>query len=170
MDQYFLDGFHDILQATVNECSGDKLQYLCEAFWDHLDTCTTPPQELLDAFVAVLQNEQYFAVARLVIPEFRALPATEPGNASKQHVMEHIASLQVKQIEMENGTTALFDDALYRAEKDTFTDAEMYRAGLLIYGRGNLDEVEKDEVQRWWAGRPGCLKQTSNAVEEGQES
>ena len=159
----FLNGFRELLQREKDPDWAAKLEHLCETFWvylDHADGDAAPLQEVINAFLKVLLDSQTFFVARLVIPDFRSEPATEHKNLHKQYVMKQTAHLRTEQINMETTTSTQFDDPLYRAEKDIFAEAEMYRAGLLLYNRGNLGKTEREEFQAWWEARPGKMGET----------
>lgn len=170
MNTHFLNGFRELLQRkedeneNENEDWGAKLEHFCETFWIHLDENASPPQEVINAFIDVLLKEESFAVVRLVIPEFRGELSVKFENEIKQRVMDHTAHLRAEQTNAEKTTPLSFNDPLYRAEKEIFHEAEMYRAGLLLYYQGNLSETERGEIQKWWAARPGCMRQVDGTV------
>ena len=53
-----------------------------------------------------------------------------------------------------------FYDPLYRAEIELFAEADMHRAGLLLQGRYNLNDVEREHFRIWWEARPGKIRVT----------
>lgn len=161
---HFLDGFRELLQRKEDEDWGAKLEHFSETFWLHLDDNPSPTLEVINAFIDVLLEKESFAVARLLIPEFRGELSSKLENETKQSVMDHTAHLRAEQKNMEKTTPSKFDDPLYRAEKEVFHEAEMYRAGLLLYYQGNLSKTERAEIQKWSAARPGCVREMDGAV------
>ena len=166
---HFLNAFRELLQRKEDDDWGAKLEHFCETFWMYLDDNSSPPQEVVDAFIDVLLEKESFAVARLVIPEFRGELSFKHENKTKQRVMDRTAHLRAEQTKMEQTTPSQFDDPLYRAEKEIFHEAEMYRAGLLLHYQGNLSKTERGEIQKWWAARPGCMREMDGAVRMEKE-
>ncbi|KAG9693646.1 hypothetical protein KCU95_g3197, partial [Aureobasidium melanogenum] len=131
---------------------GAKLQHVCDTLWSALDDKADDPG-LADTLIAMLQQEDAFALARLVIPELRS---KEPlvDSLLKQKVIDRTASQRMAALSLEATQQSDFDTNLYSEEKEVFTEAEMYRASLLLYGSAAFDNVEEQEIIQWLAQRP----------------
>lgn len=157
-----LDGFFELLQSQKEDADwAAKLQFHCETFWGHLDNAKddiTPSQEVLDAFIKILQKQHAFSIASLVIPEFRSESAIKLENLQKQYVMEKTAHLRVVQCRKNTRTPMQFNDPLYRDEQEIFAEAEMFRVEVALYGQGDYSEMEREKLRIWWEAMPGRKK------------
>ncbi|THV89570.1 hypothetical protein D6D27_06385 [Aureobasidium pullulans] len=134
---------------------GAKLQHTCEAIWSALDDDSSNSSNLdaVDEFIALLQQTDAFTLARLVIPELRA---TKPPVLSslKQKIINQTTHQRTEALGLESNAQSEFDSHLYRQEKEEFTEAEMFRASLLLYGSASFDGVQEEEIIQWLASRP----------------
>jgi hypothetical protein len=146
--------FQEILPPERCEDWGAKLQELCEEFWELLEQDNQVTQRHVTAFIEVLLAEESFELVRLVIPELRSEPAAKPENKYKQQIIERTVSMRAKLATFQS-TQAQFDEPQYRDEKNRLAEAELYRASLLLYNRGNLTVEQRNNVEKWMAARPG---------------
>ena len=167
VDGDICDSLQEVLQEMKCIDWGAKVQDVCERCWALLDENHGVAPVYMSSLIKLLQTEEAFAVARLVIPELRgALGTMKAENKHKQQIMNDTMNLRdhFTQIETRNQAHFDHDNPLYCVEKDIFMEAEMYRAGLLLYNSGSLDETQKQDVREWLAARPG---NTSNTHGEG---
>jgi hypothetical protein len=156
IDQRLRTRFQEIVHREKCDDWGAKLQDLCETFWTLLDNDNDIAPTYMDLFVDILLRESNFALARLVIPEFRNQLGESLENYHKQQIMERTMHIRAKLTIVETTNQADFDkdQPLYRAEKDIFAEAEMYRASLLLYNHGKQNTEERENMRRWLAARP----------------
>jgi hypothetical protein len=138
-----------------------KFQMFCEMFWDRLQVDPAPANSAFDRFVAMLQQDDNVLLAQLVIPDLRP-NAVPPLNHMKKRAWDSIQSGRIspdcfqQQQQIDNGSGDNDDDThqLYIQEKQVLHEAELYRACILLYGRGNMDEGQREAVGEWLARYP----------------
>ncbi|KAI6855607.1 hypothetical protein KC323_g8254 [Hortaea werneckii] len=139
------------------KCNGwaTKLQRFCEEYWKLLDSEVEQAIRDLDAFARLLEPQETFTLARLIIPDLRAQSGARLPNPRQQHIMERLAETRAVFADRSSSTQDAFDDELYKEEKDIFQDAELYRARILLYESHALEPARIEEIQAWLANRPG---------------
>ena len=135
-----------------------KLQLFCEKIWTQLTHGPPPSDGLLNGFVGLLQDDNDALLAQLVIPDLRS-PSSDSAslpNAVKQSIVRR---LRLQQPLFDRPTIPLHitdseADRLYTEEKQILQGADLHRACLLIYGRVNVDETQKEDLRRWLDSYP----------------
>jgi len=133
---------------------GVKLQQTCEMYWDALDVNPSSASAYIADFVAlVLAKPDSLLVANMVIPELRHLD--NPARCTNPLKDQIIHQLQLAQPSKAQPTN-VYDETrrLYKEELGIVQEADMYRAGLLLYNRGNLSRQEQDSVRAWLQAAP----------------
>ncbi|KAG9521380.1 hypothetical protein KCV07_g3763, partial [Aureobasidium melanogenum] len=130
---------------------GAKVQFVTETIWNS-HTTEDFGTAIIQDLISLLQQDEAFALARLVVPEFRVVDPTTDG--LKRTIIDQTEGIRVRSLETENTTQFDFDTPLYRQEKEVFAEAEMYRASLLLHGTAAFDEVDAKEILEWLDKRP----------------
>ncbi|CAO2652460.1 Nn.00g007430.m01.CDS01 [Neocucurbitaria sp. VM-36] len=134
---------------------GAKFQVFCERLWDRLQHDPPPADSILHGFVTMLQSDDNVLLAQLVIPDLRP-NAAPPASPVKRKLLHQIEPGRPS-LEFLRKRPQPHDTEAHRRhmeEKQRLQDADLHRACLLLYGRGNLDETQKEEVRRWLASYP----------------
>lgn len=171
-----MDGANQISASfqdlSISDRSGDwgaKLENACEKFWTMLgDEKTTIGPDMIDAFLDLLKDEAAFALAKLVIPELRYGDASRVENKNKQHIMERTSYMRTSAIQNEAGDQSGFDTALYRFEKDTFAEAQLYRARIAFENSRPMTSEEQKRFREWWESCP--VSNVSLGITSGSKS
>ncbi len=155
-DEDFLTVLQEISRPQRCNDWGTKVQSLCEQFWLSLDEDNDIASSLMTAVTSLLQQEDAFAIAQLVIPDFRPGPTLQPEGDNKQHVIRHIELKRSISLQITNQNQTHFDadQPLYRLEKQIFHEGLIERAGYLLYDHNILDAQQKKAVWNWLAARP----------------
>jgi hypothetical protein len=144
--------------AEIPRCDdwGAKLQWACETLWNVLGTDRDYPNSsvMIDQLISLLNNPDAMEIARLVIPELRTHANVKLNDPSKQKIIDGTMERRSTLTKIETTKQDDFDDPLYKAEKQSFSEAEMYRASLLLYGSAAFDEVQEKEILEWLSKRP----------------
>lgn len=155
----------ELASAAGMEVDNWRAKWLrvCELLWKAMSTSTDIPAAYETTFIRLLKDDDRFALARLVIPEFRTAEGLEMLTAQQAKVMEAISDLQLRTSQEQNTSQADFDDPVYAAEKRILLDAEMHRARVLLHQSYTLDDASEEEIRDWLERRPGNkrLHQTS---------
>jgi hypothetical protein len=133
-----------------------KFQELCESLWNGLDHGTQLNVHDVDAFTALLMNEDDLLLAELVIPELRKDARTTPDNELKLRIISHTATARKRSWQNRSMNWEELDrrQPLYRAEKDALQEGEMHRAGVLVFNNGTINKDQRDALRTWLAAYP----------------
>ena len=132
-------------------------------FWLYLDKDPEVRIAHVMTFVHLLQQEDIFEVARLVIPEFRSESNFQLDNYHKGEILRRTQNLRVHFARPRSGAPMLSEeDRLFRMEKELYAEVEVYRAGLILYGSGALNSKQRVEARK-------RLTVGYEAVEEAEE-
>jgi hypothetical protein len=133
-----------------------RLQVFCEAFWDRIIQCPPPSEHSIDSFVTMLQCPGNLLLARLVISDLRPSAIT-PTHPIRRYVVQQIQQHNTQiNLYAETSRTQNFEDTrLYGEELKVLQETDLYRACILLYGRGNMTASQKDEVRKWLERYPG---------------
>ena len=154
----------ELLQSLYQElCSvncadrGAKLQSFCEKMWDRLQYSPPPPDTSLDDFVTLLKDDHDAVLAQLVISDLRPnANITSISNPVKQTILQrlrlHQPLFSCRQIPLR--TNDPDTHRLYAEEKQILQAADLRRACLLIYGRVDVSETQREELLRWLDSYP----------------
>lgn len=155
-----LTRFQELSRRSQSSKSDDdwatKVYDLCNQFWeslgDYQDQDTTPPPT--KAFVALVQEDDAFAIAQMAIPEFRS-KQTHPTEKIRNDILTSILVLRAT-VQDQARTQAHYDlkQSHYQLEKRIFHQAEICRAGHLLYDHDKLSSEEKEKVWDWVSARP----------------
>ena len=137
------------------------MQQACRESWLSLASENTKVNTQ-DQLIRLLQCEDTFNLARMVIPELSMALVTQVSCPLQQRVLDSTYSLREKIASYTSRTQDTFDDELYRAEKDIFMEAEIMRASWLLYQDRAFGTADVGEIRRWLKDRPG----TSLALQE----
>lgn len=127
----------------------------CETIWN-LDPALDDTDIRLDQFISILQKDDMFSTARLVIPALRREHASGL-NAVQQKIMTMTEGLRHESCTRRRTTQSDFDDAPYVAEKRILHDAEMHRARVLFHQHHAFGEMDEDSIRAWLDAWPGCV-------------
>ena len=127
----------------------------CEEVWNGLRSGEPVPTQQTDAFVAMLSDKRALGIAREVIPPLREGFTGGHLPLACHHILSRlgIASMH-DDFSIQRPLDGLPTEPLHAGEKESFAEAEMYRAELLLYGTGSVSREEKDAVRRWLHARP----------------
>jgi hypothetical protein len=128
---------------------GTKLQCLCEIYWNIIDHNPSLARKHIESFAQLLEKDSDLLLARLVIPDLRqnATPLQDPLKQDILHrIRAHRPSLYYLEPSRNKYAQAI---PQYTEEKRIFQDLDMYRASLLLFNRGNLDETQEQAVRQW---------------------
>jgi hypothetical protein len=145
------DRFKEIRQPNCLDY-GARLQALCEVIWQSFENDPNTASPYVDDFVDLLKQGDNLSVARLVIPDLRSNSIV--NNALKRNVLSRVQPpCQYPH------PPAVSDDIkeahrLYTQETAILQEVDMYRAGILLYNRGNLSDAEKRAVDSWLSDAP----------------
>jgi hypothetical protein len=157
MDQATLRELLDDLERHP-QCAdwGAKLQFACEHLWETLGTTNiySAATGMVDRLIHLLKDHHAMELARLVIPDLRSHEALVFTDPLKQKIFDSTTDSRSAFTKIETTTQTDFDTPLYRAEKELFTEAEMYRASLLLYGSATFTGVQEKEILDWLSKRP----------------
>ena len=133
---------------------GVLLQTFCADLWRRIQQTPPPPECLVDRLVHLLQNDDDLLLAQLVIPDLR--PNAESEDASKAVLLNRINKDRPSIQMLKHGPQPqdLESQHRFQQEKEKLQEAELYRASILLYGHGNLDEAHKQKVRDWLAAYP----------------
>ena len=144
-----------------NRCNnwGPKLQGACEKFWTLLGTEHDVSEAAVTSFIHLLLQQDNLALARLVIPDLRAGGQVRMETKLKQRIMDSLLGVRAELAGYETTEQADFDQDFVKAEKAVFHDIELWRASLLLSGKGDAavglaDEKEVERIRAWLAAYP----------------
>lgn len=131
---------------------------ICEEFWNSLDSRMEVPEAQIDAFVDMLLQERSFRLAREVIREFNVPPVDGHPVRSKAEILNRLQQMHGHDFfGVSRPLRSTFADDYYAEERERLTDAEIYRAELLLYNSASMTPQEKEEVRKWLRARPQIL-------------
>ena len=91
-------------------------------------------------FIDLLEQEDIFEIARLVIPELRSESDFQLHSYHKREILRRTRYLRVDFARPRTGAPVLSEkDRLFRMEKELYAEVEVYRAGLIVYGSEALN-------------------------------
>ena len=128
---------------------GAKLQLLCTQIWNMLERSPVEAGDIINDFIALLQDPEHLSLARLVIPELR--PEADPPQYPLQEKVVQGTARARSALRAQESTQDNYDrkQPLYAAEKRIFQAAEMYRASILLFNSGSLSPEETEQVKTW---------------------
>lgn len=147
---------------------GAKFQWACETLWNDLGTGKSSPNSsiMVDQLISLMSKPDAMELARLVIPELRAHADMKLSDPSQQKIIDCTTQHRSTFTKIETTRQEDFDNPLYKAEKQAFSEAEMYRASLLLYGSAAFDEVQEKEILEWLSNRPRGVRKTDMGTGE----
>lgn len=158
-----------IAELQDSECIhvGFKIQQLCLELWVDLKTSPAEATPYIDAVALILQDLDYLAVVQLVIPELRDGEPL-PSDQLQRQFVQAVASTRADLKRIRHTHQADFDRQVpfYEDEKRIFQEAELYRAGLLLFNSGCLDKHEREDVWEWLNNCP--VRTTWQPVQDHQ--
>ena len=169
VEEDFLTVLEELSRPQRCDDWGNKVQLLCEQFWRFLAEETVIAALVIGSFTSLLQQEDAFAIAQLVIPAFRDASTVTPENDNKQHILRYIELGRSISLQIQEQDQAHFDayQPLYYQEKQIFHEAEVERARRLLYNHDILNAQQKEAVRQWMAARP-CKTNTTEAPHSGR--
>lgn len=148
LGQMFSNALDNILLRRCDDWVA-KLQYLCRTFWSYLDEDPTVQVSYVETFIDLLQQEDIFGVARLVIPELRSESTFQLDNYYKEEILRQTQTLRVSFARPRLGAPALSEqNRLFRMERELYAEVEVYRAGLILYGSEALTSRQRMEARK----------------------
>ncbi|KAI7215274.1 hypothetical protein KC333_g5552 [Hortaea werneckii] len=150
------------LEALLHQTRKDErspswaadVQQTCRESWLALATDKVKVN-MQHQLITLLQNEDAFNLARMVIPELSMALDNQLSCPRQQTVLDSTYTLREKIASYTSRTQDTFDDELYRAEKDIFMEAEVLRASWLLHQHRALGAADVGEIRRWLEDRPG---------------
>ncbi|XP_014559583.1 hypothetical protein COCVIDRAFT_13475 [Bipolaris victoriae FI3] len=141
---------HQELCNAVCDDRAAKFQIFSEKVWMRLGHEPPLADAIVNDFVAMLHNVDNLLLAQLVIPELRpAAPA--PDNPFQRDVLFQI-QLRRPILDLFQARPTGYDteaQRLHEEEKRILKDADWHRACLLLYGRANINDEQKENVRQW---------------------
>ncbi|EMD95248.1 hypothetical protein COCC4DRAFT_64988 [Bipolaris maydis ATCC 48331] len=146
---------HEELCNAVCEDRAAKFQIFSEKLWKRLGHEPPLADAVVNDFVAMLHNVDNLLLAQLVIPELRHT-APAPDNSFQRDILFQIQLRRpildiFKARPVGYGPEA---QSLYEEEKRILEDADWHRACLLLYGRANISDTQRENVRQWLAHCP----------------
>jgi hypothetical protein len=132
-----------------------KVEDVCEKSWDLIRSVKEKEgvereRPWVEQLVSLLHDKDALELAKLVIPELRTVSTSSDSNGMaplQQYIIQQLrhgdAARLSRSIPTETG------DELYQQEKEIFTEAEVYRASVLLYNTGTLSIERRKEVEDW---------------------
>lgn len=137
-----------------------KVQDVCEKAWEFIRQFDSEnfehEQPWVDELIALLHNNDAFNLTRLVVPELRTVPSdTTKLLPLHRHILQRLQQVcAIRATNEKIKQSHTFDDKLYRQEKEIFTDAQLYRAAVLLFNNGTLLDKQRTQVEEWLRARP----------------
>lgn len=105
------------------------------------------------------QNDDAFALARLVIPQLRNKggdddQADGPLSQRQQALLENLREARGAATRTRFTNQNHVDHPLYREEKETMQDAQLHRVRLLLQHSGRFNDVSAEEITHWLENGP----------------
>ncbi|KAL8868498.1 MAG: hypothetical protein Q9198_008157 [Flavoplaca austrocitrina] len=151
-----LDRFSEVLRRPQCLDWATKVQDLCETVWARFEKHAQDAGRYVTPMTKLLQDQVTFAIAALVIPEFRNASHTEQ-NPLKRRVLESTAYLQTHFAKITARDRMYYNrqQPLYLHEKEIYAQAEIQRAHALLYN--GLGQEQREAVEIWLKNPPSCL-------------
>lgn len=126
-----------------------------EAFWDGLSSNLNAPLPTIDLFVQLLDDDDRFQLARLVIPPLRDTKIPETATAPQRVILERMKDKVASTVRKEKTTQADFDDDDYVFEKRKLREVEMHRARVFLGDSGPYNDPDyQQQIQEWLQSAP----------------
>lgn len=132
-------------QQIRNADWATKIMFVCETIWEALDHdgMVTVAQE--HVFASMLRDPEILPLAGAMIPELRSEEEAEKATKSPQK--ENV--IRLTGAHKPNLAADSIDSAMYRAEKNAFYDADVYRTMLFLRRSERFTEEEILAIRRW---------------------
>lgn len=132
-----------------------RLVNICETIWAALNHVDNVDAGCIKQFITLLSLPDAIELARLVIPPLRDDPHEPTDQADifnpfKQMILDQTHAIRMRLSKIPAVTQTQIDTPFYRQEKSNFSEAELFRASLLLSDQGQLTDPDEEEKVRLW--------------------
>jgi hypothetical protein len=124
---------------------GAKVIFISETMWEALDHHGLVSEAHGHAFMEILKHPQALPLACAMIPEFRNVREAE--KVTNPRKLEIIRLIGIHDRSPTIGDLA--DSTMYRAEKNAFYDADVYRTMLFLRRSEKFSDEEIADIRKW---------------------